>query len=136
MLRQTQQFSGRHLDQCERLTALCDQRVVLWALDTECAPEPRALCPIEPAFDYQPVAEPCRASIVDLGADYNRIASLLRHLHDGEPELLGQVCARYLNEPQISDIGYNAAAIRVEKHYLHVCANTGDHGGFHSFNLD
>src|SRR6266550_287733 len=46
MLRQTQQFSRRHLDQCEHLAALGDQRVVLWARDAECAPEPRALCAI------------------------------------------------------------------------------------------
>src|SRR6266480_29814 len=46
MLRQTQQFSRRHLDQREHLAALGDQRVVLWTRDAECAPEPRALCAI------------------------------------------------------------------------------------------
>src|SRR5262249_27629473 len=43
MLRQPQQFSRRHFDQCEHLAALGDQNVVLWARDAECAPEPRAL---------------------------------------------------------------------------------------------
>src|SRR5512132_3729212 len=46
MLRQTQQFSRRHLDQCEHLAALGDQRVVFWTRDAECAPEPCALCAI------------------------------------------------------------------------------------------
>ena len=136
MLRQTQQFSCRHLDQREHLAALGDQRVVLWTRDAECAPEPRALCAIQPALNHQPVAEPCRASIIDLGADHNRIRFLLRHLHDREPELLREVCARYLDEAQIRNIGYNASAIGVEKHHLHVCANTGGHGRFHIFNLD
>ena len=136
MLRQTQQFSRRHLDQREHLAALGDQRVVLWTRDAECAPEPRALCAIQPALNHQPVAEPCRASIIDLGADHDGIRFLLRHLHDREPELLRKVCARYLNEAQIRNIGYNASAIGVEKHYLHVCANTGGHGQFHIFNLN
>jgi hypothetical protein len=60
----------------------------------------------------------------------------LRHLHDREPKLLRKVCARYLNEAQIRNIGYNAAAIGVEKHYLHVCANTGRHGRFHISDLN
>src|SRR5206468_8068630 len=42
MLRQTQQFSRRHLDQLEHLVALGDYRVVLWTSDAECAPESRA----------------------------------------------------------------------------------------------
>src|SRR6266699_19851 len=95
MLRQTQQFSRRYLDHRERLAALGDQRVVLWTRNAECAPEPRALCAIQPGFNQQPVAEPCRASIIDLGADHYRIRFLLRHLHDHEPELLRKVCARY-----------------------------------------
>src|SRR5437762_10637984 len=42
MLRQTQQFSRRHLDQREHLAALGDQGVVLRTRNVECAPEPRA----------------------------------------------------------------------------------------------
>jgi hypothetical protein len=45
------------------------------------------------------------------------------------------VCARYLDEAQIRNIGHNASAIGVENHYLHVCANTGAHGRFHIFDL-
>src|SRR6266568_1664943 len=68
MLRQTQHFSRRHLDHRERLAVLGDQRVVLWTRDAECAPESRALYAIQPALNHQPVAEPRRASIIDLGA--------------------------------------------------------------------
>src|SRR5262245_29564030 len=82
VLRQTQQFSRRHLDQREHLAALGDQRVVLWPCDAESAPESCAFKTIQPTLNQQPVAEPCRASIIDLGADYNRIRFLLRHLHD------------------------------------------------------
>src|SRR6476646_1097333 len=102
MLRQTQQFSRRHLNQREHLAALGDQRVVLWTRDAECAPEPRALCAIQPALNHQPVAKPCRASIIDLGADHDWIRFLLCHLHDREPKLLRKVCARYLNEDRKS----------------------------------
>ena len=136
MLRQTQQFSCRHFDQCQHLSAFGDQRVVLWALDAECAPEPRALCAIEPGLYPWRVAESCCASIIDLGADHNRIRFLLCHLYDREAELLREVCARYLDEAQIRNIGHNASAIGVEKHYLHVCANTGSHGRFHIFKLN
>ena len=136
MLRQTQQFSCRHFDQCQHLAALGDQCVVLWARDPECTPEPRSLCAIQPAFNHQLVTEPCRAPIIDLSPGHNRIGFLLRHLHDGEPELLRQVCASDLDETQIRDVGYNASAVGVEKHHLHVCANTGSHGQFHIFNLN
>jgi hypothetical protein len=61
---------------------------------------------------------------------------LLRHLYDRKAELLRKVCARGLDEAQIRNIGYNTSAVGVEKHYLHVCANTGRHGRFHISDLN
>src|SRR5215472_2315639 len=136
MLRQTQQLSGRHLDQCKHLAALRDQCVVFWTRDAECAPEPRALYAIQPALNHQPVAELGCASIIDLSADYDRIRLLLHHLHERETELLRKMCARDLNKTQVRNIGDNASAIGIEKHYLDVCANTGGHGRFHIFDLN
>jgi len=136
MLRQTQQFSRRHLDQREHLAALGDQGVVLRTRNVECAPEPRAFYAIQPAFDHKPVTEFRRPSVVNLGADHDRICLLLRHLHELEPEFLSKVCARDLDEAQIGDIGYDTSAVGVEKHYLDVCMNTGRHGQFHISDLE
>ena len=88
------------------------------------------------ALNHQSVAEPGCAPVIDLGADYNRIRLVLRHLHEREPELLRKMCARDLNKTQVRNVGYNASAIGVEKHYLHACANTGGHGQFHIFDLN
>jgi len=102
----------------------------------KCAPEPRALHVIQPALNYQPVAQSGCASIIDLGADHDGIGFLLRHLHDREPELFRKMRARYLNEAQICDIGYDTPAIGIEKHYLYICADTEGHGRFHISNLN
>src|SRR5437660_10729502 len=42
----------------------------------------------------------------------------------GEAEFLGKMCARDLNETQISDIRDDASAIGIEKHHLHLCADS------------
>src|SRR5439155_1639993 len=101
MLRQPQQFSRLHLNQREHLAALGDQCVVSWTRDAECAPEPRALHVIQPALNYQPVAQSGCASIIDLGADHDGIGFLLRHRHDREPALIRNMRARYVKEPQV-----------------------------------
>ena len=97
----------------------------------ERAPEPRAFYAIQPPLNHKSVAELRRLSVVNLGADDDRVRLLLRHLHELKPKLLSKVCARDLDEAQIGNIRYNTSAIGVEKHYLHVCVNTGDHGQFH-----
>ena len=60
MLRQTQQFSRRHLDQRERLAALGDQRVVLRTRDAECAPEARSTRSNQPSITSRSPGLPAR----------------------------------------------------------------------------
>src|SRR5689334_8318771 len=91
--------------------------------DPESAPEPRAIDAIQPAVNHQPVGQPGRASIVDLGMDDDRIRLLLRHFYQRESELLRKQSARDLDKAQVRDVGYDTATISVKKHHLHVCAN-------------
>jgi hypothetical protein len=59
---------------------------------------------IKPPLDHQPIAEFGRAAIINLGAHYDRIRLFLGHFLQGEPKFLGKMCARDLDEAQISYI--------------------------------
>src|SRR5437899_9889663 len=60
---------------------------------------------------------------MNLAAHHYRISLFLGHLCQGEPELLGKMRAADLDEAQIRNVGDDASAICVEKHYPHFCAD-------------
>src|SRR4029077_13550224 len=121
---QTQQFPRWHFDQCEHLTALRDKRVVLRSCDPKSAPEPRAFHLIEPTLNHQPISEFGRAAIINLRTYHHGICLLFSHFRQAKAEFFGQVCARNLNKTQISDVRHDASAVGIEKHHLHVCADS------------
>src|SRR6478672_10655806 len=137
MLRQTQQFSRRHLDQRKHLTALGNQRFVIWSCDSKCAPESRALRLIKPSLNHQPITEFGCTAIINFGAYYHRIGLLFGHLCKDETKFLDEMCARDLDETQISDIRDDASAIGIEKHHLHFCADLQwGHGRLSNFKFE
>ncbi len=135
-LRQTQQFRGWHLEERERLTALRNQLVVLRSCDPKSAPEPDTFHLIEPALNYQPISEFRRAAIINLRAYHHGISLLFSHFCQTEAEFLGQMCARDLDEAQIRDVRNHASAVGIEKHHLHVRADSrGSHSTFLSYQI-
>src|SRR5437899_12351248 len=87
-------------------------------------PKSRAFQLIEPALNYKAIPKFGRAAIVDLGVDNHRVPLRLSHFCKGEPEFFGEQCTRYLDEAQIRDVRHDAAAVGIEEHHLHFCANT------------
>ncbi len=57
IFRQPEQLRLRHLDNRQRLPAICDERVVAQSLDLECAPKTDSLHVLKPALDPQAIAE-------------------------------------------------------------------------------
>src|SRR5437016_11685110 len=121
---QTQQFPGWHFDQREHLTALRNQYVVLRSCDPKSAPELRAFHLIESTLDHQPISKFGRAAIINLRTYHHGICLPFSHFGQAKSELFGQMCARDLNKTQISDVRHDASAVGVEKHHLHVCADS------------
>src|SRR6266480_623545 len=121
---QAQQFPRWHLDQREHLTALRNQRVVLRSCDPKSAPEPRTFYLIEPTLNHQPISKFSRTAIINLRTYHHGICLLFSHFGQAKAEFFGQMCARDLNETQISDVRHDASAVGVEKHHLHICADS------------
>jgi len=128
MLRQTQQFSVGISINASILAALGDQRVVCGRVMRNGNQNSSALCAIQPASKYQAVAEPCRASIIDLGADHNGIRFLcaISTIASQAPR---KVCARYLNEAQIRNMDTTPPQ-SYRKTSPARCANTGAMANF------
>ena len=63
--------------------------------------------------------------------DDDRIPLCLGHFCEGKTEFFHEQRARYLDETQIGDVRHYAAAIGIEKHYLHFCADAW-HGSGHN----
>ena len=63
------------------------------------------------------------APIIYLRANDDRVSLRHSHFRQGETEFLREQCASDFNETQISDVGYHAPTISIEKHHLHFCAD-------------
>ena len=63
----------------------------------------------------------------DCGGVVSNIA-YLRFIETARTHLAEELGLAIVEMAQICNVGYNTATIGVEKHYLHVCANTGGHG--------
>ena len=123
LVRHSKQLCLGHLDDRQHLAAFRDERFINGPHDSEGAPKPNPLEPVEPAFDHEPIAQLRRAAVIDFGPDDHRILLVLGHLREAEPELFGEKSPRDFDEAQVGDVMNDGGAVRIEEHHLHVGAD-------------
>jgi hypothetical protein len=124
-VRHPKQLRLGHLNDRQHLAAIRDERFIDGAQDSERAPKPDPLEPVEPAFDDEAVAQPGRAPVIDLGPDDHWVFLILGHLGEAKSELLGEMSSRDFDKTQVGNVMNHGGAIRIEEHHLHVSADAG-----------
>src|ERR1043166_9521414 len=103
LFRQTQQFCRRHFNEGKHLAALYDQRIIIRPDNAERAPKPHPLQLVEPAFNFESIAESGRAPIIDLSTYYHGILFVFVHLRESQTEFFSEQRPSDLDETEISD---------------------------------
>ncbi len=111
----------RHFHHRESLLGGNHQLVVRLPTNLEFAPEPRAAHISQLATDLQPVAELCRAAVIDLSAREDGIYHTFGHPNEIHSQGCGQPGSAGFDHSQVGEIVHHASAICIEKHYFLPC---------------